>query len=78
MPLVRDKQQLDITFKRGMKIFILPNPDDLPPQTHDIPIEDLDDNYWWVGEIVDCCHWKQEGKEPFGFLEVAVSPLTIY
>lgn len=61
-----------------MKLFILPDPDTLPCATHDVPIEELDDHYWWVGTVTSCCYWDRGedpelGEEPFGFLEVAVS-----
>jgi len=69
-----DKQEI-IRFKIGDRIWILPD-----KQSGTIPagcdkIEDLPDEYWWIGEVVNCCYLPhgddtQGEQEHIGFLEV--------
>lgn len=64
-----------VRFRRGDKIWILPDPEELPPSSHDVEIDDLDDDYWWVGEILDCCALDQssQGADNLGLLRIQVS-----
>lgn len=59
----REGKTEKVRFRRGDRIWILPDPETLPPQTRDVDIEDLEDEYWWVGEILDCCALDQESQE---------------
>ena len=71
----RDGKEEKVRFRRGDKLWILPDPDWLPPQTHDVNIKDLDDEYWWVGEILDCCaldQTSQATESNLGLLRICV------
>jgi len=61
-----------VRFRRGDKIWILPDPKELPDSTRDMDIDDLDDDYWWVGEILDCCALDQssQGSDNLGLLRI--------
>ena len=63
-----------VRFRRGDKIWVLPDPDTLPEVSHDVEIEELDDSHFWVAEILDCCALDQSdiGGESLGLLRVTV------
>lgn len=64
-----------VKFRRGDKLWILPDPSWLPPQSRDVDIEDLDDDLWWVGEVLDCCaldQTSQDENQNLGLLRVCV------
>lgn len=72
----RDGKLYKNEFRRGNKIWVLPDPEWLPPSTHDIDQVDLPDELWWIAEIEDCCilhperRGSQPAEQPVGFLKV--------
>jgi len=71
-----DKEEL-IQFSEGDRIWILPDKQSGTVNGYE-SIENLPDDYWWVGEIVNCCYLPNgpadsQDANPVGFLEVAVS-----
>jgi len=74
----REGKNERVRFRRGDKIWILPDPQWLPPVSEEVAINELADDEWWVGEILDCCALDQDGQRPdsLGLLRVAVSRIT--
>lgn len=71
----REGKNERVRFRRGDKIWILPDPQWLPPVSHEVEINELADDEWWVGEILDCCALDSESQQSgsLGLLRVAVS-----
>jgi hypothetical protein len=60
-------------YRVGDQIFVAPDPATLPPREDEITLEDLDDDEFWVAEVVACCALDNEVEDgpALGFLKIA-------
>lgn len=42
----------DFRLKAGQVVWILPDPNELPPITQDVHVDQLNIESWWIGKIV--------------------------
>ena len=59
--------------KVGDQVFVAPDPTTLPPHEDEITLEDLDDDEFWVAEVVACCALDNEAEDgtALGVLKIA-------
>lgn len=70
---VENGKMKKMKFKVGDQVFVAPDPMTLPPREDEINLQDLEDDEFWVAEVVACCALDNEVEHgpALGVLKIA-------